>query len=92
MTDLELNIWNEWIRKKQKSLEDTLSTLSPDDDRYRYCTLQGHINGLVDALTMLTTVEKGKRFRSLLNGIRKELLASGDYDASGNYIHSGKKQ
>lgn len=90
MTDLELDIWNEWLRQKQKALEDTLSSLSPDDDLYHYCMLQGHINGLIDALTMLTTVESGKRFRSLLNGFRKELLASGEYDAKGNYIHSKK--
>lgn len=85
MTDLKLDIWNEWIREKQRKLEETLSTISLTEDAYRYCRIAGHIDGLIDALTMQTTVEEGKRFRKKLDGFRNKLLATGNYDYSGYY-------
>lgn len=92
MTDLELDIWNEWLREKQGRLEETLQAISPEDNPQRYCRIAGHIDGMMDALTMLTTVEDGKRFCKKLDTFRKKLLQTGDYDADGNEVHSGKKQ
>lgn len=92
MTDLKLDIWNEWLREKQGRLEETLRALSPEDSPPDYYRIAGHIDGMMDALTMLTTVEDGKRFRKKLDTFRKKLLQTGDYDADGNEIPSGKKQ
>ena len=51
----------------------------------------GYIQGMLEALTMLTTVEDGKRFKIKLEQFRQNLLLSGDYDATGNYKQSVKK-
>lgn len=91
MTDLELDIWNEWLREKQGRLEKTLRALSPEDNPQRYYLIVGHIDGMIDALTMLTTVEEGKRFRKKLDAFRQKLLQTGDYNTDGDYIHSKKK-
>ncbi len=91
MTDLELDIWNEWLREKQGRLEETLRALSPEDNTRCYYRISGHIDGMIDALTMLTTVEDGKRFRKKLDIIREKLLQTGDYNTDGDYIHSKKK-
>ena len=64
MTDLELDVWDAWLRERQEHLE---------------------------ALTMLTTVEDGKRFKIKLEQFRQKLLLSGDYDAAGNYKPTAKK-
>lgn len=85
MTDLELDIWNEWIREKITQLEASQSICSPKEEPERYYQLEGHINGIVEAFTMLSIVEKGERFRKKLNGFREKLLATGDYDSNGNY-------
>ncbi len=87
MTDLELDIWNEWLIQKQKALEETLSTLSPTDEPYRYYLITGYIQGMIAALTMQATVEQGQRFQKKLNCMRDKLLASGDYDSGGNCRH-----
>lgn len=91
MTDLELDIWNEWLREKQGHLEETLRALSPEDNPQRYYRIAGHIDGMIDALTMLTTVEEGKRFRKKLDAFRQKLLQTDDYNMDGDYIHSKKK-
>ena len=91
MTDLELDIWNEWLREKQERLEETLQAFSPEDNPRRYYRIAGHIDGMMDALTMLTTVEDGKRFRKKLDAFRKNLLQTGDYNTDVDYIHSKKK-
>lgn len=90
MTDLELDIWNEWLREKQNQLNETLSLISAEENPYRYYRIEGHIDGLIDALTMLTTIEEGKRFRQKLNAFRSKLLLTNDYDINGNYIQSQK--
>lgn len=46
---------------------------------------------MIEALTMLTTVEDGKRFKIKLEQFRQKLLLSGDYDAAGNYKPTAKK-
>ena len=51
----------------------------------------GYIQGMLEALTMLTTVEDGKRFKIKLEQFRQNLLLSGDYDATGNYKQAVKK-
>lgn len=81
MTDLELDIWNEWLREKQNQLKETHSLISAEENPYRYYRIEGHIDGLIDALTMLTTK---------LNAFRDKLLLTRDYDINGNYIHSQK--
>ena len=86
MTDLKLDIWNEWLREKQQKLEEILSTLSPYENTGRYYRIAGHIDGLIDALTMQTIVEKGNRFQKKLEGFRRKLLATGAYDSNGYYI------
>ena len=53
--------------------------------------LTGYIQGMLEALTMLTTVEDGKRFKIKLEQFRQNLLLSGDYDATGNYKQAVKK-
>lgn len=85
MTDLKLDIWNEWLREKQEDLEKTLSSISPCEDPCRYYRIAGHIDGLIDALTMLGIVEDGRRFRKKLDGFRRQLLDTGDYESDGNY-------
>jgi len=91
MTDLELDIWNEWLREKQGHLEETLRALSPEDNPQRYYRIAGRIDGMIDALTMLATVEEGKRFRKKLDAFRQKLLQTDDYNTDGDYIHSKKK-
>lgn len=95
MTDLELDIWNEWLREKQGHLEETLRAFSPEDNPQRYYQIAGHIDGMIDgmidALTMLTTIEEGKRFRKKLDAFHQKLLQTGEYNTDGDYIHSKKK-
>lgn len=86
MTDLKLDIWNEWLREKQQKLEEILSTLSPYENTGRYYRIAGHIDGLIDALTMQTIVEKGNRFQKKLEGFRRKLLATGAYDSNECYM------
>ena len=86
MTDLKLDTWNEWLREKQQKLEEILSPLSPYENTGRYYRIAGHIDGLIDALTMQTIVEKGNRFQKKLEGFRRKLLATGAYDSNGYYI------
>ena len=31
MTDLELDVWDAWLRERQEHLEETLSNISPSD-------------------------------------------------------------
>lgn len=85
MTDLELDVWDAWLRERQEYLEETLSNISPSEEPCRYYLLTGYIQGMIEALTMLTTVEDGKRFRIKLEQFRQKLLLSGDYDDTGNY-------
>ena len=73
------------------SLEETLSNISPSEEPCRYYLLTGYIQGMLEALTMLTTVEDGKRFKIKLEQFRQNLLLSGDYDATGNYKQAVKK-
>lgn len=89
MTDLELDIWNEWLREKQDKLNKIL--FSPDIHPYHYYRIAGHIDGMIDALTMLTTTEEGTRFRKKLDTFREKLLQTGDYNTDGNYIYSQNK-
>ena len=91
MTDLELDVWNAWLRERQKHLEETLSYISPSEEPCRYYLLTGYLQGMIEALTMLTTVEDGKRFKIKLEQFRQKLLLSGDYDAAGNYKPTAKK-
>ena len=91
MTDLELDVWNAWLRERQKHLEETLSNISPSEEPCRYYLLTGYLQGMIEALTMLTTVEDGKRFKIKLELFRQKLLLSGDYDAAGNYKPTAKK-
>ena len=88
MTDLELDVWDAWLRERQEHLEETLSNISPSEEPCRYYLLTGYIQGMLEALTMLTTVEDGKRFKIKLEQFRQNLLLSGDYDATGNYTSS----
>ena len=88
MTDLELDVWDAWLRERQEHLEETLSNISPSEEPCRYYLLTGYIQGMLEALTMLTTVEDGKRFKIKLE---QNLLLSGDYDATGNYKQAVKK-
>lgn len=85
MTDLKLDIWNEWLHEKQQKLEEILSALSPYENTGRYYRIAGHIDGLIDALTMHTIVEKGTRFQRKLKGFRDKILATGAYDSNGYY-------
>ena len=64
MTDLELDVWDAWLRERLEHLEETLSNISPSEEPCRYYLLTGYIQGMLEALTMLTTVEDGKRSRS----------------------------
>lgn len=57
MTDLELDVWDAWLRERQEHLEETLSNISPSEEPCRYYLLTGYIQGMLEALTMLTTVE-----------------------------------
>ena len=91
MTDLELDVWDAWLRERQEHLEETLSNISPSEEPCRYYLLTGYIQGMLEALTMLTTVEDGKRFKIKLEQFRQNLLLSGDYDATGNYKQAVKK-
>ena len=91
MTDLELDVWDAWLRERQKQLEETLSNISPSEEPCRYYLLTGYIQGMLEALTMLTTVEDGKRFKIKLEQFRQKLLLSGDYDAAGNYKPTAEK-
>lgn len=91
MTDLELDVWDAWLRERQEHLEETLSNISPSEEPCRYYLLTGYIQGMLEALTMLTTVEDGKRFKIKLEQFRQNLLLSGDYDATGNYKKAVKK-
>lgn len=91
MTDLELDVWDAWLRERQEYLEETLSSISPSEEPCRYYLLTGYIQGMIEALTMLTTVEDGKRFKIKLEQFRQKLLLSGDYDAAGNYKPTAKK-
>ena len=77
--------------KRQEHLEETLSNISPSEEPCRYYLLTGYIQGMLEALTMLTTVEDGKRFKIKLEQFRQNLLLSGDYDATGNYKQAVKK-
>ena len=81
MTDLELDVWDAWLMERQEHLEEPC----------RYYLLTGYIQGMLEALTMLTTVEDGKRFKIKLEQFRQNLLLSGDYDATGNYKQAVKK-
>ena len=76
MTDLELDVWNAWLRERQEHLEETLSNISPSEEPCRYYLLTGYIQGMLEALTMLTTVEDGKRFKIKLEQFRQNLLLS----------------
>ena len=91
MTDLELDVWNAWIRERQEHLEETLSNISPSEEPCRYYLLTGYLQGMIEALTMLTTVEDGIRCKINLEQFRQKLLLSGDYDAAGNYKPTAKK-
>lgn len=91
MTDLELDVWDAWIRERQQHLEETISNISPSEEPYRYYLLTGYIQGMIEALTMLTTVEDGKRFKKKLEQFRQNLILSGDYDDTGNYKPTAKK-
>lgn len=91
MTDLELDVWDAWLMERQEHLEETLSNISPSEEPCRYYLLTGYIQGMLEALTMLTTVEDGKRFKIKLEQFRQNLLLSGDYDATGNYKQAGRK-
>ena len=92
MTDLELDVWNAWLRERQEHLEETLSNISPSEEPCRYYLLTGYIQGMLEALTMLTTVEDGKRFKIKLEQFRQKLLLSGDYDAAGKTINRQRRK
>ena len=36
MTDLELDVWDAWLRERQEHLEETLSNISPSEEPCRY--------------------------------------------------------
>lgn len=71
MTDLELDVWDAWLRERQEHLEETLSNISPSEEPCRYYLLTGYIQGMLEALTMLTTVEDGKRFKIKLENFAR---------------------
>ena len=39
MIDLELNVWDAWLRERQEHLEETLSNISPSEEPCRYYLL-----------------------------------------------------
>ena len=39
MTDLELDVWDAWLRERQEHLEETLSNISPSEEPCRYYLL-----------------------------------------------------
>lgn len=90
MTDLELDIWNEWLRERQKKFEKNLLSLCPYENTAQYYRTVGHIDGMIDALSMLAIVEEGKRFQKKLSGFKEQLLQYGDYDSNGNYKKQNK--
>ena len=85
MTDLELDVWDAWLRERQEHLEESLSNISPSEEPCRYYLLTGYIQGMLEALAKLTTVEDEKRFKIKLEQYSQNLLLSGDYDATGHY-------
>ena len=50
MTDLELDVWDAWLRERQEHLEETLSNISPSEEPCRYYLLTGYIQGMLEAL------------------------------------------
>lgn len=65
-----------------------LSNILPSEEPCRYYLLTGCLQGMIEALTMLTTVEDGKRFKIKLEQFRQKLLL---YDAAGNYKQATKE-
>ena len=43
MTDLELDVWDAWLRERQEHLEETLSNISPSEEPCRYYLLTGYM-------------------------------------------------
>ena len=48
MTDLELDVWDAWLRERQEHLEETLSNISPSEEPCRYYLLTGSAIGTAD--------------------------------------------
>lgn len=46
MTDLELDVWNAWLRERQEHLEETLSNISPSEEPCRYYLLSFIVNSV----------------------------------------------
>ena len=87
MTDLELDVWEEWIRQKQRRAESKMATISDDKSSHSY--FQGRVDGMIDAMTMLSIVSEGKRYRPMLDSFREKLVATGDYNEDGSYHEQG---
>ncbi len=41
MTDLELDVWDAWLRERQEHLEETLSNISPSEEPHYIETIRG---------------------------------------------------
>lgn len=54
MTDLELDVWDAWLRERQEHLEETLSNISPSEEPCRYYLLRSAEAGLFPNLGMST--------------------------------------
>lgn len=81
MTDLQLDIWHEWIVKEIDVLQERM-----DDPRANYNVLNERINGLTDALTKMDIIEKGQRCQKILKEIEQDLLKKFRYDINGNSL------
>ena len=80
MTDLELDVWDAWLRGTPTSGKKCLANISPSRRSCcRYYLLTGYIQGVLEALTMLTTVEDGGNASksNLIDNFARKLLLSG---------------
>ena len=64
MTDLELDVWDAWLRERQEHLEETLSNISPSEEPCRYYLLTGYIQGMLELLPCLRLLRMGNASRS----------------------------
>lgn len=77
MSEIELCIWTKIVQQEIDKLMKLQNETDLIENPFRYGLIRGNIDGFSQALTWLSIVEEGKRFKDRISEIRKEVEKEG---------------
>lgn len=73
MTERQLDVWAELVYREIDKAKEAQDKISIEENLYKYGKLEGIGDGLAMALTLLSIVVEGKRFKKVIAEIEEKL-------------------